>query len=256
MRRNRTRGSLSTGSAGSPLMERPLVAASLAGVAGLLNAWTFQHAGTFATVQSGNIVSAGYFAAGGDWERVGAALSSIVGFAVGAAVCAIAVGLLSRRNRPYSLWILGSEAVVVMLLIPLSQTGPASWVAVAVSAVAGAQGSAFHRDRGMLYGNTAVTFVLQSTAGLLGRALISGRAEGEQHLRPAGVYALVLAAFAGGGAAGFLAGRLWSSGPLMTAGAILAALAVTTIVYPRGAVDPDQRPHADPSISDPTMHSG
>lgn len=225
----------------SPLMERPGTAAILASVAGLFNAWTFQNAGTFATVQSGNIVSAGYFTADGDWERVGAVLASILAFAVGAAACAITVGLLVHAGMPYSPLILAAEALAVAALVPLSQSASAAAVAVAISCIAGVQGNAFHRDRGMLYGNTAVTFVLQSTASLLGRALIRRRAnDGEPHVRPAGVYALVLVAFAGGGAVGFLADRLWSSGSLLLAAVILGILAVTAALSRRDFVDPGQ----------------
>lgn len=225
----------------SPLMERPAAASLLAAVAGLMNAWTFQRAGSFATVQSGNIVSAGYFAAGGDGRRLGTVLMSIVAFAVGAAVCAVVVGLLSHAGRPYSPLILAAEAVLVAALVPLSQVAPALWVAVAVSAVAGVQGNAFHRDRGMLYGNTAVTFVLQSTASLLGRALIARKAgDGEPHLRPAGVYALVLLAFAGGGAGGFLADSVWPAASLAVAATLLATMGVLTALWRRGPVDPSQ----------------
>lgn len=225
----------------TPLMELPAAASVLAAVAGLMNAWTFQNAGSFATVQSGNIVSAGYFAASGDADRLGSVAASIIAFAVGAAACAVAIGLRSRAGRSYAPRILAAEAVMVLALVPISQAAPALWVAVAVSAVAGAQGNAFHRERGMLYGNTAVTFVLQSTASLLGRALIARRADdGEPHLRPAGAYALVLLAFACGGAGGFLVDRLWSSASLLLAGAVLTTLAVLTALWRRGPVDPRQ----------------
>jgi uncharacterized membrane protein YoaK (UPF0700 family) len=51
-----------------PLMERPVVGVLLSLIAGLLNAWSLTTTGTFATVQSGNIVTAGYRLAEGDWS--------------------------------------------------------------------------------------------------------------------------------------------------------------------------------------------
>lgn len=223
-----------------PLMEHPATAAALAAVAGLMNAWTFANVGTFATVQSGNVVGAGYFAVRGDTDRLGAALTSILAFAVGACACAVVVGLLARGGRRYSPPVLAAEVGALLLLIPSSHALPPTWIAVAVSAISGVQGNAFHRDRGMLYGSTAVTFVLQSAASQLGRALIATPpgADGPP-LRVAGVYVVVLAAFAGGGAAGALADWLLPTASLALAAVILAVLAGAA-VFRRGPVDPRQ----------------
>ncbi len=225
-----------------PVMERATTALSLAGVSGLLNAWTFGNAGSFATVQSGNLIVLGYSFAEGDWSRLLGVALSIVAFTLGACLCAIAIGLFQRARRSYSAWVLAAEILLLLAAagVFLLWGGSAMVVAMLISFVAGAQGNAFHRETGMLYGNVAVTFVLQSVGSLLGRALISRVApDGEHHLRPAAAYLLVLAGFSAGGAIGFLLSLIGPAVALFAACALLAALAVADVLA-RGAVDPGQ----------------
>ncbi|MFG6477145.1 YoaK family protein [Microbacterium sp. P06] len=225
-----------------PVLERAGSAVLLAVISGLLNAWTFQQASTFATVQSGNIVSLGYFLADGQYGRLVAAAVSIVAFAAGACVCSIVVLLFERAGASYSTPVLVAEAVVLIGLAALfssSLLGPVA-VAWAVSFLAGVQGNAFHRETGMLYGNVAVTFVLQMAASLVGRAL--GRRisnDGQPHLRPAGSYFVVLAGFALGGGIGFTFDRWWASTSLIAAAIALLALAAVALAQ-HGPVDPAQ----------------
>lgn len=223
-----------------PLLERPSAAITLAVVAGLLNAWTFGHTQTFATVQSGNVVSIGYFLVAGDMGRVGVAGMSVLAFFVGACVCSILILWSSRRGRGYSLAILILEIVVLLALAGVATIGAVDpwWIAWTISFVAGVQGNAFHRETGMLYGNVAVTLVVQMAGSLLGRAIGRGIAsDGQPHLRPAAGFLLVLAGFAAGAAAGSAVDPVWGSGSIVAAAVVLAALAVAAGTY-RGTVDP------------------
>ncbi len=225
-----------------PLLERLSAAIALAFAAGLLNAWTFAHTQTFATVQSGNVVTIGYFLVAGDIGRVGVAGISVLAFFVGACVCSIFILWLTRRSRPYSRIILALEAILLLVLAAASTIGSVDpwWIAWTISFLAGVQGNAFHRETGMLYGNVAVTLVVQTSGSLLGRAI--GRriaSDGQPHLRPAGGFLLVLVGFAAGAAAGSAVDPVWSGGPLVAAALVLAVLSVVAARH-RGPVDPAQ----------------
>lgn len=224
-----------------PLMERAGVAATLAIAAGLLNSWTLVHTHSFATVQSGNIVSAGVYAATGDGGGLLQALISIFAFAAGAFLCAIAVNFADRAKRAYSSWILAAEAIILLgvVVFVLSPWSTAMAVSAILSFVAGVQGNAFHRDSGMLYGNVAVTFVLQGAAGYLGRAASrSVYNDGERHVRPAAIYGAVLLGFGAGGAIGVAFGQLWGPAPILVTAIVLGVLGM---IAGRGAaVDPAQ----------------
>lgn len=225
-----------------PLMERPASAVVLAFVAGTLNAWTLLTVGTFATVQSGNVVMAGYYGVQGDGTRTLVAVSAIVAFGLGAALSAMAMAMILHRGGVYSPWILGVEALVLLTCGVLVGIGaaPVMVIALCISFIAGVQGNAFHRDHGMLYGNTAMTLVVQMTFSFIGRAVVSSAADdGEPHLRTAGIYAVVLVGFAGGGAAGFLLAMLWTAAPLIAAAVILAVFGVVA-ARATGPVDPQQ----------------
>ncbi|WP_341934851.1 DUF1275 domain-containing protein [Microbacterium sp. LWO14-1.2] len=226
-----------------PLLETVWASTSLAFVSGLLDAWTFGQVGTFATVQSGNLISLGYLTAGGNVGRALLAASSVLVFALGAFVCSILILWLSRRGRSYSAPILFGEAVFVVVLaaLSISRVVEPMWIAWAISFLAGVQGNAFHREAGMLYGNIAVTSVIQMAASLLGRAVGKRIADdGERHMRPAGAYLAVLFAFAvGGGGGGFLLNLGWEGWSLAGAAVVLAAL-WTCAVRGRGAIDPAQ----------------
>jgi uncharacterized membrane protein YoaK (UPF0700 family) len=225
-----------------PLLERSPAAVTLAVAAGLLNAWTFAHTQTFATVQSGNIVSIGYFLVAGDVGRVGVAGISVLAFFVGACVCSIFILWLTRRGGTYSRTILAMEAVALLALAAASTIGAVDswWIAWSISFLAGVQGNAFHRETGMLYGNVAVTLVVQMAGSLVGRAI--GReiaSDGQPHLRPAGAFLLVLVGFAAGAAVGSAVDPVWSGGPLVAAALVLAVLTVLATTH-HGPVDPAQ----------------
>ena len=227
-------------SARYPLLERVPSAATLALVAGLLNAWTFANAQAFATVQSGNIVTLGYEIVAGNWGRVGFVGVAILAFATGAFLCTLFILLMSRLRHTYSAAVLAFEVAALILLGILAATGGANAIALtwAVSFIAGVQGNAFHRETGMVYGNVAVTFVLQNVGSLLGRAAGHRIASDDQpHLRPAGAYLAVLVAFAVGGGAGFALDQLWRDLAFFVAALVLAVFALVAMTY-RGPEDP------------------
>ncbi|MFE1646110.1 YoaK family protein [Microbacterium sp. P01] len=214
----------------------------LAVVSGLLNAWTFQNASTFATVQSGNIVSVGYLLVDGEYERLVTALVSIFAFAMGACACSIVVLLFERARASYSVPVLVVEAAFLIALAVLYSTGLLGPVVVAwaISFLAGVQGNAFHRESGMLYGNVAVTLVLQMASSLVGRALAHRvSTDGQPHLRQAGAYLVVLVGFAAGGGIGFAIDRWWVGSSLGAAALALLVLAAAALAH-RGPVDPAQ----------------
>lgn len=239
-------GGAPTRAAVFPLMERPGIAALLAAIAGALNAWSLAVGGTFATVQSGNVVVAGYALAQGDVSRAGMALAAIACFGLGAFVSSVIVTLLLRRGRAYSGAVLLAQTALLLGLAAWAtgDPGAAPMLTLGVNVVAGSQGNAFHRDHGMLYGNVAVTFVVQSLFGMLGRVLLPSSREGRAaDARSAAIYAGVLVAFAGGAAAGFFAQSLMSQGALWLAAAVTALLGVVAVRRERRggrAVDPSQ----------------
>lgn len=225
-----------------PLLETAPAAVALALVSGLLNAWTFGQVGTFATVQSGNLLSIGYFLADGNHGRVLLAATSVLVFAFGAFVCSIYVLWRTREDKPYSAEVLVFEVVLIAVLAVLTATtGISPWaVAWTVSFIAGVQGNAFHRETGMLYGNIAVTSVVQMAASLIARAL--GRRisdDGEAHMRPAGAYVVVLIAFVVGGGTGFAIDQRWAGASLVAAAVVLLILFIAASSA-RGPIDPTQ----------------
>lgn len=227
-----------------PFMERPVIGALLAATAGALNAWALGQAGTFATVQSGNVVVAGFALAGGDFARVGMATLSILAFGMGAFANSIAVTLLLRRGKAYSgpvLFVLAG-LVALIALLAVTRALPVSVLVLGISFVAGSQGNAFHRDHGMLYGNVAVTFVVQSFFSLLGRVLLPTSRQGRAaDVRTVLIFGGVLLAFAAGAFLGFFAETLVSAGALWLAALISVVLGIAAATRPRGVpVDPAQ----------------
>ena len=92
------------------------------------------------------------------------ALLSILCFGLGAFANSVLVTVLLRRGRAYSGPVLFAQAALISLVAVLAGLAvvPAAVLVMGISFVAGSQGNAFHRDHGMLYGNVAVTFVVQS----------------------------------------------------------------------------------------------
>jgi uncharacterized membrane protein YoaK (UPF0700 family) len=226
---------------GFPLMEKRSVGFALATVAGLLNAWTLYHAQTFATVQSGNVVQSGYRLVQGDWPGFTFAFGSVIAFGVGAAMCGVLMTSLLRRGwifTPVVLWI---ECLLILSMAIASHMGmiDSHVAAYTVSFVAGAQGNAFHKTRGMLYGNVAVTFVVQMAFNFLAQSLFKKEGiNGEPNVVWAGTFFLILLGFAAGGAIGFFVDiRVIDHASLFLAATIVLVLALRAMAQ-SGPVDP------------------
>ncbi|OSP53809.1 hypothetical protein BV911_16000 [Pseudoruegeria sp. SK021] len=208
-------------------------------MAGLLNAWTLANAETFATVQSGNVVQSGYRLAQGDWAGFIFAFGSVIAFGMGSAICGVLMTTMLRRGKVFTPVVLWFEVVALVALAVASRMGliDPHIVAYAVSFIAGAQGNAFHKDHGMLYGNVAVTFVVQMAFNFVAQAMFKKDGiNGEPNMMWAGVFFSVLLGFAGGGAIGFiLDAQVFNHASMFLAAAIALVLAVLAMKHPKTA---------------------
>ncbi|WP_086554916.1 YoaK family protein [Acetobacter sp. DmW_043] len=189
-----------------PLMEDKGIGFILAFCAGLMNAWTFYHAQTFATVQSGNVVQVGYRLVQGDWSAFWFAFGSVIAFGLGSAFCGVVMTTLLSKGRNFTIIVLWCECLGLALISATAFYGIVrpEVLALAISFVAGMQGNAFHKDHGMLYGNVAVTFVVQMAFNFLAQSFFKKDGiNGEPNLMWSGIFFFVLLGFASGGALGF-----------------------------------------------------
>ncbi|WP_334174041.1 YoaK family protein [Pseudoxanthobacter sp.] len=233
-----------------PLVERPFIGFLLAFMAGSMNAWTLPNAQTFATVQSGNVVQSGYWLAQGDWEKFTFPFLSVIAFGLGSAFCGILMTTLLRRRvvfTPFILFLQAAMLVVLWYLAHLKVQDPTAainphYLAYAISFVAGMQGNAFHKDHGMLYGNVAVTFVVQMAFNFLIQGLFRKQGiNGEPNLYWSGLFFLVLLGFASGGGIGFIIGDyVLESGAVLLPAVIALIIGIVALRDARqnGAVDP------------------
>src|SRR5699024_1039376 len=96
----------------------------LAFMAGTLNAWTLANASTFSTVQSGNVVSVGYYLIQANWDKLWFPVGAIIAFGLGSAACGVLMPNRLRKGHGYTrsvlviqigrLVILGILAVVLV----------------------------------------------------------------------------------------------------------------------------------------------
>lgn len=222
-----------------PLMEDRSIGFLLAFVAGLMNAWTLYHAQTFATVQSGNVIQSGYRLVQGDWPAFVFAFGSVIAFGLGSAVCGVLMTSRLRHGKVFTPVVLWFECIALLALGVASRLGLVDphVVAYAVSFVAGAQGNAFHKDHGMLYGNVAVTFVVQMAFNFLAQSLFKKEGiNGEPNLVWAGIFLSILLGFAAGGAIGFLVDiRVTDHASLFLGAAIMVIIALVAAGRPKAA---------------------
>ena len=220
-------------------MEDRTVGFMLAFMAGLLNAWTLAHAQTFATVQSGNVIQSGYRLVQGDWPGFVFAFGSVIAFGLGSALCGVLMTTMLRRGKVFTPVVLWFEVIALVGLAVASRMGAIDphVVAYAVSFVAGAQGNAFHKNHGMLYGAVAVTFVVQMAFNFLVQALFKKEGvNGEPNMMWAGIFFSVLLGFAGGGAIGFFVdANVLDHASMFLAAAVALGIAVLAMNRPRTA---------------------
>ncbi|SHO66597.1 Uncharacterized membrane protein YoaK, UPF0700 family [Pseudoxanthobacter soli DSM 19599] len=232
-----------------PLVERPVVGFLLAFMAGSLNAWTLPNAQTFATVQSGNVVQSGYWLVQGDWEKFTFPFVSVIAFGLGSAFCGALMTTILKRGEIFTPVVLFLQAAMLLVFAYFAHQrliGDAGinphHIAYGISFVAGMQGNAFHKNHGMLYGNVAVTFVVQMAFNFLVQGLFKRTGiEGQPNLLWSGIFFLVLLGFAAGGGIGFLIGEyVLSTGAILlpTAIALVLGLIAVADAFRHKAVDP------------------
>ncbi|MBS1066748.1 YoaK family protein [Gluconobacter kondonii] len=228
-----------------PLMENKKIGFILAFCAGLMNAWTFFHAQTFATVQSGNVIQVGYRLVEGNWTAFWFALSSVVAFGLGSALCGVLMSTLLKEGRAFSSVVLWSECILLFIITVLAfcSTISVNFLAVAISFVAGMQGNAFHKDHGMLYGNVAVTFVVQMAFNFLAQSFFKKNGiNGDSNLMWSGIFFFVLFGFACGGALGFFCDK--NIGDNMSLIIAIFSLMIIAIFSRKNKSDSDPRTDA------------
>nr|WP_273546047.1 MULTISPECIES: YoaK family protein [unclassified Xanthobacter] len=222
-------------------MEHRSVGFLLAVMAGLMNAWTLAHAETFATVQSGNVVQSGYRLVQGDWSAFVFAFGSVLAFGLGSAACGVLMTDRLRHGQVFTPVVLWFEVLALVAFAIASQMGLVDphLVAYGVSFVAGAQGNAFHKNHGMLYGNVAVTFVVQMAFNFLVQGLFRKTGiNGEPNMMWAGVFFSVLIGFAGGGALGFFVDLRVSDHSSLYLSALIALVLAVLAMRRKASADP------------------
>ena len=226
-----------------PLMEQPAIGCLLAFIAGLLNAWSLAATQTFATVQSGNVVSAGYYLVTANWPRFGQAIISVLFFGVGSALCGVLITSQWRHKRSFTAPVLFILTGLLVALAALAYTDTMTPILVAwgISFVAGAQGNAFHKNHGMLYGAVAVTFVVQAAFNYLAQAALAKRGiNNDPNLRWSGLFFLILASFAAGGAVGVVTDLAFDGASILLAALITLGIGIASVQTLRrqGRADP------------------
>lgn len=209
-----------------------------------MNAWTLLNAQTFATVQSGNVVQSGYWLVQGDWAKFSFPFISVMFFGIGSAACGVVMTSLLKKHKVLTTTILMLEFLILAVLIVLVWLGDydAHYIAYAVSFVAGMQGNAYHKNHGMLYGNVAVTFVVQMAFNFLIQSVFNKKGiNGEPNLMWAGIFFLVLLGFAGGGAIGFFADKY------ITAGALILPALIALVLFMIARTDTHEGERVDPT---------
>lgn len=148
-----------------PFMEQPYTAFILAIICGIMDAYTLKTATTHATVMSGNIVSAGFDIGSHDFTRWHNVILAILSFGIGSMATALIQEIVFDHGykESWSFWVIMVEVVLLVLLGfgAINQQLSPWHIACIVSFIAGMQGNAFHEMDGMLYGNIAVTLVVQ-----------------------------------------------------------------------------------------------
>lgn len=207
-----------------PLMERPMIAFMLAIAAGSMDGYTYFTAKSFSTVMSGNIILLGQTLTTKDMAKFTAIAFTIFCFGLGSVVTAILQKKSESRHKNWTFEILLAEVVFLFLLgfTGVNQLIGITVVCLIISFLAGMQGNAFHKIDGMLYGNVAVTLVVQLAFSYLAQAFFRK----ENALKNSGLFFLVLLGFAFGGFLGTYLTIHWAEKALWATAGILLVLAL------------------------------
>lgn len=185
-----------------PVMELPMIAFVLAIAAGSMDGYTFFIGKAFSTVQSGNMILLGQTIATQNWSHFGTVLITICCFGIGSMATALIENFGVNIKKIWSFEILIFEAIVLILLSLSSINSMLSvmTICMVISFIAGMQGNAFHKIDGMLYGNIAVTMVVQLAFSYFIQIFMKKKDAGKNSF----LYFLVLFGFSGGGLIGTL----------------------------------------------------
>ena len=217
-------------------MSKPYICFLLAVLAGVMSGYTFFVAHLFSTVQSGNIIQMGFWLFGREGDVNGMewyhAASAVLAFGLGSASMVVVGRVITNVGADYSWPVLLMEAVILIIFGFSAINGRFEpWqIGLVISFVAGMQGQAFHKINGMLYGNVAVTLVVQLGFAYLTTGFIK---QPEINLRKSWDYFLVLIGFATGGLIGAFGTREWDERVLWLAGALAIILAIFGIMTER-----------------------
>ncbi len=223
-----------------PLMERPYIAFILAIIAGMMNGYTYHVAHLFSTVQSGNIILLGETIATQNWDRLLTIALTVLAFGLGSMftmLVEILINIKSRHTWTYIILLIEAAILVVIALGFLNESLTVVQICMVISFIAGMQGNGFHKIKGMLYGNVAVTLVVQLAFNYLMQFIGGQRAA----LKTASLFFLVLLGFAAGGLIGTLTTLRYEELSLLLPAALLVLLAIYTFfmkVEKAEAIDP------------------
>ena len=226
-----------------PLMEQPGVAAGMAGISGLINAWAFLNATAFATIMSGNLLTMAYRVSRGQLATAGWLLLVVFAFGMGATATALiknAVGPRLRRYTPVVLALTGALFLIALLVYSVQPANPLHVVAILAFA-AGVQGNAFHNVEGRSYSSIAETSVIQATFNALANSFFQRQGPmGRTNLRWAGDYFLIVSTFTVCAFAAYvLDAHFYNGTSLVMAAALTIGMAIYTHFLPF-PVDPGQ----------------
>lgn len=185
-----------------PVMELPMIAFLLAIAAGSMDGYTYFIGKAFSTVQSGNIILIGQTIATKSWDHLGTVLITILCFGLGSVATGILEVIGVKKKEIWAFEILIIESIILILLgfSEINGLFETLHICMIISFLAGMQGNAFHKIDGMLYGNVAVTLVVQLAFNYIVQAFAGQKGA----LKNSWLYFSVLLGFACGGLIGTL----------------------------------------------------
>ncbi|WP_297077549.1 YoaK family protein [uncultured Enterococcus sp.] len=224
-----------------PVMELPMIAFLLAIAAGSMDGYTYFIGKAFSTVQSGNIILIGQTIATKSWDHLGIVLVTVLCFGIGSVATGILEVIGVKKKEVWAFEILIIEAIVLILLgiSGVNKLFEPLHLCMIISFLAGMQGNAFHKIDGMLYGNVAVTLVVQLAFNYIVQA-IAGQKDA---LKNSWLYFLVLIGFACGGLMGtFLTSQMGEKSLWFTAIFLLGIAIYSKVIKAENhaiVIDPD-----------------
>ncbi|WP_026878546.1 YoaK family protein [Ignatzschineria larvae DSM 13226] len=162
-----------TNSSQIPAVESPSMAFLLALIAGCLNGFTYHKIKAFSTLQSGNLILLGDSIAMTDWDHLTKIIAVTIAFGLGSMTTAFIAYKELEHKRIWSYSILITEAMILAIIATgiLNEILSITHICLIISFIAGMQGNAFHKVKGMTYGNVAMTPVVQAAFNYLMIAL-------------------------------------------------------------------------------------